>query len=84
MQLPDYSSDDFVSAFGGVFAPLAEKNRATLIPYLLAGVGGNPALNQWDRVHPNAAGQRVLAENVWRVLQPMLQQTAAKPSPHVD
>src|SRR3954470_15950248 len=68
MQLPDYSSDDYVGAFGAIFASLAEKNRATLIPYFLEGVGGNPALNQWDRVHPNAAGQRVLAENVWRVL----------------
>lgn len=84
MQLPDYSSDDYVGAFGGIFAALAEKNRATLIPYLLEGVGGNPALNQWDRVHPNAAGQRVLAENVWRILQPMLRQTAANPSAHVD
>jgi acyl-CoA thioesterase-1 len=74
MQLPDYSSDDYVGAFGGIFAAFAEKNRATLIPYFLEGVGGNPELNQWDRVHPNAAGQRVLAENVWRVLEPMVQQ----------
>jgi acyl-CoA thioesterase-1 len=72
MQLPGYSSDDYVSAFGQMFANLAEKNRAKLIPYFLEGVGGNPNLNQWDRVHPNAAGQRVLAENVWRVLEPML------------
>ena len=72
MQLPDLSSDDYVRAFGGIFGPLAEKNRATLIPFFLEGVGGNPALNQWDRVHPNAAGQRVLAENVWRVLEPIL------------
>jgi acyl-CoA thioesterase I len=84
MQLPDYSSDDYVAAFSGIFAALAGKNRATLIPYLLEGVGGNPALNQWDRVHPNAAGQRILAENVWRVLQPMLRKTAATPSARVD
>jgi acyl-CoA thioesterase-1 len=71
MQLPDYSSDDYVGAFGELFAPLAEKNRATLIPFFLQGVGGNPALNQWDRVHPNAAGQRILADNVWRVLEPI-------------
>jgi acyl-CoA thioesterase-1 len=77
MQLPDYSSDDYVSAFGGIFGALAEKNRATLIPYLLEGVGGNPELNQWDRVHPNAAGQRVLAENVWRVLEPLLRKSRA-------
>jgi acyl-CoA thioesterase-1 len=72
MQLPDFSSDDYVGAFGRIFGALAEKNRAILIPYLLEGVGGNPELNQWDRVHPNAAGQRVLAENVWRVLEPLL------------
>jgi acyl-CoA thioesterase-1 len=77
MQLPLYSSDDYVSAFGEMFRALAEKNRAALIPYLLEGVGGNPEMNQPDRVHPNAAGQRVLAENVWRVLEPILQKRVA-------
>jgi len=77
MQLPGYTSHDYVSAFGAIYEALARKNGATLIPYFLEGVAGNPVLNQWDRVHPNAAGQRVLAENVWRVLEPMLQQTAA-------
>jgi len=72
MQLPNVASDDYVGAFGGIFPAVAEKNRATLIPYFLEGVGGDPELNQWDRVHPNAAGQRVLAENVWRVLEPLL------------
>jgi acyl-CoA thioesterase-1 len=72
MQLPGYASEDYVSAFGAMFAALAQKNRATLIPFFLEGVAGNPALNQWDRVHPNAAGQRVLADNVWKVLEPML------------
>lgn len=76
MQLPLYSSDDYVSAFGEMFRALAEKNRAALIPYLLEGVGGNPEMNQLDRVHPNAAGQRVLADNVWRVLEPILRKTA--------
>jgi acyl-CoA thioesterase-1 len=84
MQLPLSSSDDYVSAFGGMFAPLAEKNRAAIIPYLLEGVGGNPELNQLDRVHPNAAGQRVLADNVWRVLEPMLRKTAASSPARVD
>jgi acyl-CoA thioesterase-1 len=77
MQLPGYSSEDYLSAFGAMFASVAKKNHATSIPFFLEGVAGDPALNQWDRVHPNAAGQRVLAENVWRVLQPLLGQTAA-------
>ena len=77
MQLPNVSSDDYVGAFGEIFRAVAEKNRATLIPFFLEGVGGNPELNQWDRVHPNAAGQRVLAENVWRIIEPLLRKTTA-------
>ena len=77
MQLPGYSSEDYVSEFGSMFASLAQKNRVTLIPFFLEGVAGDPALNQWDRVHPNAAGQRVLAGNVWRVLEPMIRQNAS-------
>lgn len=77
MQLPGYSSDDYLSAFGSLFASLAQKNRATLIPFFLEGVAGNAALNQWDGVHPNAAGQRVLAENVWRVLEPLIRKTTS-------
>jgi len=78
MQLPKVSSDDYVGAFGEIFRALAEKNRVTLIPFFLEGVAGDPELNQWDRVHPNAAGQRVLAENVWRVLEPMLSKVREK------
>ena len=77
MQLPGYASEDYVSAFGAMFASLAQKNGAALIPFFLEGVAGDPALNQWDRVHPNAAGQRVIAENVWRVLEPLLAKTDA-------
>jgi acyl-CoA thioesterase-1 len=81
MQLPNYTSDDYVFAFGQLYGDLAAKNNATLIPYLLEGVGGDPELNQPDHVHPNAAGQRILAENVWRVLEPMAREVAGKPSP---
>jgi acyl-CoA thioesterase I len=84
MQLPLASSDGYVRAFGEMFGALAEKNRAALIPYLLEGVGGDPELNQFDRIHPNAAGQRVLAENVWRVLEPILRKTAITSPAHVD
>ena len=78
MQLPGYTSQDYVSAFGAIYEALARKNGATLIPYFLEGVAGDPALNQWDRVHPNAAGQRILAENVWRVLEPIVRRAATE------
>jgi acyl-CoA thioesterase I len=83
MQLPNYAADDYVFAFGKSFAELAAKNGAALVPYLLDGVAGDPSLNLPDGIHPNAAGQRILAENVWRVLEPVARETAAEPSSHV-
>src|SRR5436190_6072090 len=71
MQLPNYKADDYVSAFGKMFTDLASKNNAALVPYLLQGVAGDPSLNLPDGIHPNAAGQKILAENVWRVLEPI-------------
>lgn len=81
MQLPNYTEDDYVFAFGQLYADLATKNNATLIPYFLEGVGGEPNLNQPDRVHPNAAGQKILAENVWRVLEPIAREVATAEAP---
>src|SRR6516225_12160612 len=76
IQFPGYAADDYVSAFGQMFADLAAKNRAALVPYLLKGVAGNPSLNLFDSIHPNAAGQKILAENVCRVLEPVARQVA--------
>ena len=76
MQLPNYAADDYVSAFGKMFGELATKNGAALVPYLLDGVAGDPSLNLPDGIHPNAAGQRILAENVWRVVEPVARQVA--------
>src|SRR6476646_2760419 len=45
MQLPNYAADEYVSAFGKMFAELAAKNGAALVPYLLEGVAGDPSLN---------------------------------------
>ena len=71
MQLPNYAADDYVFAFGKMFGELAAKNGGSLVPYLLDGVAGDPSLNLPDGIHPNAAGQKILAENVWRVLEPV-------------
>jgi len=78
IQLPGYAAEDYVSAFGQMFADLAAKNRAALVPYLLETVAGNPSLNLADGIHPNAAGQQILAENVWRVLEPVAREVAAR------
>jgi acyl-CoA thioesterase-1 len=79
MQLPNYSSDDYVNAFGRMYVDLAAGNHAALVPYLLEGVAGDSLLNLPDRIHPNAAGQKILAENVWRVLEPIAREVAVQP-----
>ena len=78
MQQPNYATDDYVAAFGKMFAELASKNGTLLVPYLLDGVAGDPSLNLPDGIHPNAAGQKVLADNVWRVLEPVARETRPK------
>jgi acyl-CoA thioesterase-1 len=83
MQLPNYGAADYVSAFGKMFGELAAKNGAALVPYLLDGVAGDPSLNLPDGIHPNASGHKILAENVWRVLEPIARETAVERSSHV-
>jgi acyl-CoA thioesterase-1 len=78
MQLPNSSADDYVFTFGKIFSELAAKNNAALVPYLLERVSGDPSLNLPDGIHPNAAGHRILAENVWRVLEPLAREVAAE------
>lgn len=62
----------YAAEFQALFRPLAEQHGAAFIPFLLHGVLGRRELNLADGVHPNAAGQRILAENVWAVLGPLL------------
>jgi len=63
----------YAQEFNALFRTLADTEGVPFIPSLLAGVLGRPELNLADRVHPNAAGQRLLAANVWQVLEPLLQ-----------
>jgi len=72
MQIPPNMGGDYGAAFRAVFADLARENNAALVPFLLEGVGGHDDLNQEDHIHPTAAGHKILAENVWRVLEPLL------------
>jgi acyl-CoA thioesterase I len=80
MQLPNYAADSYVFAFGKMFAELAAKNGAVLVPYLLDHVAGDPALNLPDGIHPNAAGQKIVAENVWRVVEPVAHEVVTRSS----
>jgi acyl-CoA thioesterase-1 len=72
MQIPPNLGTDYAANFTKLYAELARENNATLIPFLLEGVGGQRDLNQPDMIHPTAAGHRVIADLVWRTLEPIL------------
>ena len=72
MQVPPNMGGDYVASFRAIFPQLAKKNGAQLIPFLLEGVGGNPKLNLPDGIHPSVEGHKIVAENVWKVLEPLL------------
>jgi len=73
MQMPPNMGDEYNTAFRNIFPELARANHAALIPFLLEGVGGRPGLNQLDQIHPTAEGQRIVAENVWKILRSVLE-----------
>jgi acyl-CoA thioesterase I len=69
--LPNFGAD-YGDRFRRIYPELARANGAALVPFLLEGVAGEDRLNQADGMHPTAEGQQRLAENVWRVLEPVL------------
>lgn len=64
---PNYGPE-YTSAFDGLYPKLAAELGVPLVPFLLEGVGGEEELNQADGIHPTAAGQALLARNVWPAL----------------
>ena len=73
MQIPPNMGQDYTSEFKNIFPELAEKNDVYLIPFLLEGVAGDPDLNQQDGIHPTAEGYEIVTDNVWEVLEPLLE-----------
>ncbi len=72
MQAPPNMGDEYTTEFANIYPALAQEYNAALIPFLLDGVAAIPELNLPDGIHPNVEGQRIVRDNVWRVLQPLL------------
>jgi acyl-CoA thioesterase-1 len=72
MEAPPNMGEEYTSEFRQTYRDLAKKYKLTLIPFLLEGVAGIREMNQPDGIHPNASGEKVMTENVWRELEPLL------------
>lgn len=72
MTLPPNYGTEYITGFEQLYRDLAQKYNATLIPFLLKGVGGNPDLMQNDGIHPNAEGNRIVGDTVFQYVQKVL------------
>ncbi len=72
MTLPRNYGPEYIASFDKMFPDLARQYKLTLVPFILDGVGGNPALTQPDGIHPTAEGAEIVAQNVMKYLKPML------------
>lgn len=73
MLVPPNLGQTYTSGFAEIFPKIAADNDATLIPFILEGVAGNPELNLDDGIHPTPEGHQIVAETVWRYLSPLLE-----------
>jgi acyl-CoA thioesterase I len=73
MEAPPNLGEEYTREFRQVFQDLANQYKLPFIPFVLEGVGGRPELNQPDGIHPNAEGEKIMTEHVWRTLEPLLQ-----------
>ncbi len=78
MEAPPNLGSDFTTAFRKNYRQLAAEYELPLIPFLLEGVGGIPRLNLPDGIHPTPQGHRIVADNIWAVLRPLLAETATR------
>ena len=72
MEAPPNLGEEYTSRFRDAYRDVADATGVALLPFLLEGVGGIERLNQEDGIHPTAAGQRLVAQNVWAALAPLL------------
>ena len=77
MEAPPNYGTSYTSEYRAAFAALASEHKVAFVPFYLDGVAGNPRLNIADGIHPNAEGNRIVAQTIWRALQPLLAQVAA-------
>ena len=73
MEAPTNYGEDYRERFRGIFLQLAReyKGGIAIVPFLLEGVAGNPALNQADGIHPNIAGAKIVADQLYNKLRSM-------------
>jgi acyl-CoA thioesterase-1 len=72
IMIPPNYGIDYAAQFRDAFPELAAKRKVALVPFLLDGIADKPELFQADQLHPTAAAQSRIVDNVWKTLEPLL------------
>jgi acyl-CoA thioesterase-1 len=72
MRLPPNYGPEYTRAFDGAFGELAKRYKTALVPFLMEGFAQKREMFQPDGIHPTEAAQPLMAERVWRALEPLL------------
>ena len=72
MEAPPLDGFKYTVEFHRMFTRLSARFDLPLVPFFLLEIAGDPRLNMPDRVHPNAAGHKLIAEAIWSQLEPLL------------
>src|SRR5258706_15923381 len=72
IRLPPNYGADYVRRFAAIYGEVAAKRKTAVVPFFFEGFGDDDAMFQPDRIHPVAAAQTKLLDNVWSALKPML------------
>ena len=80
MEAPPNFGRDYIVRFHQVYLSLASQYKVAFLPFLLDGVAGSLSLNQRDGIHPTAQGARIVADNVWTALKPIVEQQQRQPT----
>lgn len=75
MQLPPNYGISYTRKFREIYSRLATTHQLPLIPFLLQGFADQPQFFQVDGIHPTEQAQEKILENVWTILEPLLQST---------
>jgi acyl-CoA thioesterase-1 len=74
MEAPPNLGAPYTAQFREAYTDAARDANVTVVPFLLNRVAGIDSLNQQDEVHPNVAGERIVADNVWKALKPVVEE----------
>ena len=81
MEAPPNFGLSYTRRFHAIYPEVAAREKLVLMPFLLRGVAGIGSLNQADGVHPNVAGAKIVAANVWKSLAPLVKELRHRVDP---